>query len=255
MQNPDWASEMEWMLTTAEQWYGMEFPRGFNADLECIRLNLDPVEACHRPLLVYLALYLITGVFNVGYLGSVWNFQRSAHVASGVTWGGVMGVLEDAVYPKTINHKSRISYYYRPSTNSEATPLVFIHGIGAGVICYAEFIHQLVSNHLDRPIFLVELPYVAMHMVDQVPTAKETVMEMTSMLQSHGYEKAVFISHSLGTGVTSWIMNINPDIIGGLVLIDPICFLLHYHHVAFNFVHRIPKTAIEVWEHFIVVYC
>lgn len=244
MENPEWAMEMEWMLSTAEQWYGIQFPRGFNAELECIRLNLDPVEAFHRPLVVYLALYAITSVFNVGFLGCLWNFQRSAHVASGVTWGNIMGVLEDTMYPKSSAHKSRISYYYRPGNHH--TPLVFIHGIGAGVICYAEFIHQLVKSQLDRPIFLVELPYVAMHMVDQVPTAKETVAEMTTMLQSHGYERAVFISHSLGTGVTSWIMNINPSIIGGLVLIDPICFLLHYHHVAFNFVHRIPKTLVEV---------
>lgn len=37
-----------------------------------------------------------------------------------------------------------------------------------------------------------------------------------------------------------------PETVAGVVMIDPICFLLHYHNVAFNFVHRVPKTILEV---------
>lgn len=65
------------------------------------------------------------------------------------------------------------------------------------------------------------------------------------MLASHGYDEAVIVAHSLGTAVASWIANLSPKRVAGLVLVDPICFLLNYHHVAFNMLHRIPKRLIE----------
>jgi pimeloyl-ACP methyl ester carboxylesterase len=259
------------MLTSAEDWFHVDFQAGLNPQLECIRLNLDPVQAYHRPLLVYIILYLTTTIFNIVFLQLIWGFNYSADddmltTAPGVVWGGTLGRIHDGfnstktflftnttTVPVHDNDEDKvvklknIAYFYRNSNNKK-TPIVFIHGIGIGVICYAEFIHQLSKSILvdDRPIFLVELPYVSMHMVDYVPTASETVHEIQIMLNSFGYDKAVFVSHSLGTGVSSWVMNFSPDLIAGLVMIDPICFLLHYHHVAFNFVHRIPKTLLEV---------
>lgn len=266
-QTQAWADEIEWMLSSAETWFSLEFPPGLNADLQCIRLSLDPVQAYHRPLVLYVGVYVLTAVFNTVLLQWAWGFQHNDCSAAGIVWGGVLSHVHDAVeYMKasllplsttksntttTTASPKRISYYYKntTSTTSAATPLVFVHGIGAGLVCYAEFVHQL-SRQMNRPIFLVELPYVAMHMVDDVPSATETVSEITAMLNTFGYTKAVYISHSLGTGVSSWIMNMAPHTVAGLVMIDPICFLLHYHHVAFNFVHRIPSTLFEHLLHF-----
>ncbi|KAG0171536.1 hypothetical protein DFQ30_000842 [Apophysomyces sp. BC1015] len=94
-------------------------------------------------------------------------------------------------------------------------------------------------------MFCVELPYVSMHMVETVPTAEETVKSIVSMLRTHGHQNAIIVSHSLGTAVTSWMMRMARECVAGVVLVDPICFLLHYHHVGFNFVHRVPKRALE----------
>lgn len=249
------------MLSSAEEWFSLQFPPGQNADLQCIRLSLDPVQAYHRPLILYIGIYLLTSVFNGVLLQWAWGFQYSGVSSAGIVWGGALSHVHDAVEyiktsvltffaGKTVTEKSlkapkKISYYYKNTTHSTATPLVFLHGIGAGLVCYAEFVHQL-SRQMNRPIFLVELPYVAMHMVDNVPSATDTVTEISTMLNSFGYTKAVYISHSLGTGVSSWIMNMAPQTVAGLVMIDPICFLLHYHNVAFNFVHRVPNTPFEV---------
>ena len=65
------------------------------------------------------------------------------------------------------------------------------------------------------------------------------------MLTAHGYNEAVIVAHSLGTAVASWVANLAPKRVAGLVLVDPICFLLNYHHVAFNMLHRIPERVIE----------
>jgi pimeloyl-ACP methyl ester carboxylesterase len=247
------------MLSTAEDWFHITFTKGVNPNLECIRLNLDPVQAIHRPLLLYVALYLVTCAFNILFLRKIWGFQHVGAMAPGVLWGGALEMFENSlqsfkaafvlppkedITTKKTSKTKLISYWYR-STTEQKTPLVFIHGIGAGMMCYAEFIHRL--SHSDRPIFLVELPYVAMRMVDNVPSAAETVSEISEMLHRFGHDKAIFVSHSLGTGVASWVMNMAPEIVSGIVMIDPICFLLHYHNVAFNFVHRIPKTVFEVY--------
>lgn len=261
-----WSNEIEWMLNSAEEWFGVKFPQGQNKELQCIRLNLDPVHACHRPLIVYVGLYVLSMVFNYVFLQWMLSFTAYDTTSPGVVWGGILGHLHYAIqYTKACLFKSEkvpdkkqllpraISYFYRASSYNNRTPLVFLHGIGAGVLCYAELIHALVS--MDRPIFLVELPYVAMRMVDYIPSASETVDEIQVMLKSFGYDKAVYISHSMGTGAASWVMNMAPETIAGLVMIDPICFLLHYHNVAFNFVHRIPKTLIEVSCYYLYSNC
>ncbi|KAI8647761.1 Alpha/Beta hydrolase protein [Parasitella parasitica] len=266
-QNKEWADEIEWMLITTEEWFHVKFAKGLNANLQCIRLSLDPLEAVHRPLIVYVGLYMITAIFNTAFLEWSWGFTHSRATIHGIEWGGPLAFVHDVVsgIKKTVvsitsdsyarHHKKQfrlkhLSYWYRAPTDGSTTrtPLVFIHGIGAGVICYTEFVRQLAN--FDRPIFLIELPYVAMHMVDHVPTAAETVLEINEMLQTYGYENAIFVSHSLGTGVSSWILNRAPNIVAGVVMIDPICFLLHYHNVAFNFVHRKPKTLFEHLMHF-----
>ncbi|KAI8342795.1 Alpha/Beta hydrolase protein [Chlamydoabsidia padenii] len=268
LSNEDWAQELEWMIKTAEDEFQIEFTPGFNPDLQCIRLNLDPVLAVHRPLLLYLGLYLSTATFNMLALQWCWRFQ--VYGDHGAVWGGALYNLHRVFVwcntylfgrhsmkstksipstPTTDRHDmKRIVYWHRSveDTRGETTaktPLVFIHGIGAGLMCYVEFIYRLVG--LDRPLFLVELPFVAMRMVDDVPDALTIVEDIKGMLQDHGYEHAIFVSHSLGTAVTSWMLTNAPLVVAGTVLIDPICFLLHYPQVCFNFIHRVPSRIIE----------
>jgi len=84
-----------------------------------------------------------------------------------------------------------------------------------------------------------------MRMVEDVPTMEETVREIEEMLTSKGFRKATFVAHSLGTAVCAWIIKEARKYVGGCVLIDPICFLLHYPDVAYNFVYRVPVAANE----------
>ncbi|KAI8066282.1 Alpha/Beta hydrolase protein [Gilbertella persicaria] len=236
------------MIRTTEAHFNSTLPNGLNTELECIRLNLDPVHAIHRPLVVYISVYLATQLFNLVFLKWCWGFTSNDSISG--LWGGPLQYIDSLLNNTCSDGINKITYWYRkPSTQTSKTPIVFIHGIGAGVICYAEWIYQLLC-HFDRPVFLVELPYVAMHMVDAAPTAAETADEITRMLHTFGHTKAVYVSHSLGTAVTSWIMKLASNTVAGTVMIDPICFLLHYHHVAFNFVHRLPKRLMEYLLHY-----
>ncbi|ORX62656.1 alpha/beta-hydrolase [Hesseltinella vesiculosa] len=202
------------MVDSVEKYYNVHFLPGDNNQLQCIRLNLDPVLSVHRPLAVYLAIFFCTKIFNGLCMSFFWPKPPTLH------------------------------YWYRPAKpDTTATPLVFIHGIGAGLMCYAEWVFHL--TRMDRPIYCVELPFVSMHMVDHVPDADDFVDAIQHMLHTHGHHHAVFVGHSLGTAVTSWVMTRLPQLVAGTVLIDPICFLLHYPNVCFNFIYRAPRQWID----------
>ena len=62
-------------------------------------------------------------------------------------------------------------------------------------------IRQLLRQEEDREIFIVELPYVSMRIVEDVPTMLETTSELCNMLAVYGHASAVFLGHSLGTAV------------------------------------------------------
>lgn len=46
-------AELNQMVDTIEEDKKIKFTEGFNPNVECIRLSLDPVVASHRPLVYY----------------------------------------------------------------------------------------------------------------------------------------------------------------------------------------------------------
>lgn len=52
--SPAHVQELNEMVNTIEQVKKVKFADGFNSNVDCIRLCLDPVLASHRPLLYYI---------------------------------------------------------------------------------------------------------------------------------------------------------------------------------------------------------
>ncbi|KAI7864511.1 Alpha/Beta hydrolase protein [Spinellus fusiger] len=257
--NPEDAAELQYYTEYTEKSFNVKFTEGRNSNIRCIRMTLDKIEAVHRPLFFYVSLYIITFLFDTLFLEAAWGFKRYGADPS-MLWGGFLEYPHKAVQgirtfiklfsqsgvdqsTPLYKHKNLIYWYRSPQAPANRTPLLFIHGLGGGPVCYTEFIHRLAS--LDRPIFVVELPHVSMHMVDHAPNIEDTVKEVVGMLKNHGHDRAVVVSHSYGTAIASWLMKNAPEIVAGSVLIDPICFLMHYHNLCFNFLVRIPRKAVE----------
>ncbi|CAG8600201.1 4611_t:CDS:2 [Funneliformis caledonium] len=251
-QNTEYITELYDMIDFIENAKKVKFPEGYNPDIRCIRLTLDPIRAIPRPFIFYVAIFMLNYVYYVILrLSGFEHYGLKYSVLNGY-WSST---LEFDIQEETIKSSpSRISYwYYNPNLHNENAPLkknhqkqqpiVFIHGVGVGLFCYFKFLRKLYK--LNRPLFLVELPYVSMRLIEDVPTMEETVQEIEEMLTSHGFPKATFVAHSLGTAVCAWVIKEARKRVGGCVLIDPICFLLHYPHVAYNFVYREPKAANE----------
>lgn len=143
---------------------------------------------------------------------------------------------------------SVLTYWYRPcpalkSGEKEELPLVFIHGIGAGLKIYRDMITKFSTDNPRSAIYLLEMPPVTMKFTQRLPRKQEYVDAVAALLHSNGHAEALFLGHSLGTVIASWIIHLQPKLCRRVILIDPVCFLLHLPDVAFNFLHRPPTNA------------
>jgi len=159
----------------------------------------------------------------------------------------------------------RISYYYHPGVSTDDMkehngednndvdcdesqedehdddniPLVFVHGIGVGLIPYMPLIDGLLKT--GRPILLPELPFVTGFRIWQGPNAvlrpDEVTNAVMAMLATHGYYHGVFLGHSYGTSWLSYMLKKAPDAIAAVLFLDPICFCLHVPRLTKQFVY------------------
>uniref|UniRef100_A0A0A9X6W4 Abhydrolase domain-containing protein 4 n=1 Tax=Lygus hesperus TaxID=30085 RepID=A0A0A9X6W4_LYGHE len=119
---------------------------------------------------------------------------------------------------------SRIQYTSTPSATRKL-PLVFIHGLGQGLIHYLNFIRDIATN---RDVFLLELSYISSRVGEHVPESKEVADALSIMLQEHNYSRAIFMGHSFGTFTVNWCMKFHPDFVHSVMLIDPVTLLVCY---------------------------
>ncbi|KAK9718477.1 hypothetical protein K7432_005462 [Basidiobolus ranarum] len=255
-EDPEIVEELNEMVAMVETRGGIKFPEGFNPDAKCIRLNIDPVNAIHRPLIFYAVILGLD--FAAKLLLTCLGFRNYTkdQTKKASFWSESMEFdLKEEFGAK----KYALPYWYYDPTkswfgsgskrrSSKMKPIVFVHGIGPGLGCYLMFIWKLLK--LGQPIFLVELPYVSMRFVEESPSMEELGKEIENMLESHGFRSACFIGHSLGSMVVSWMVNNHLKRVKSAFFIDPICFLLFHPSVAYNFVYRVPKTAREYFLHY-----
>jgi pimeloyl-ACP methyl ester carboxylesterase len=129
--------------------------------------------------------------------------------------------------------------------DSALTPIVFVHGIGIGLISYLPLIDQLLASR--RPILLPEIPYVSGFRPWQ---SSSSVLQpavvcgtMTAMLATHGWMEATWIGHSYGSTWLSCMCKYSPHAVAGLVFLDPICFCLHLPRLTKSFVYCRPDPG------------
>ncbi|KAI8077886.1 uncharacterized protein BX664DRAFT_270568 [Halteromyces radiatus] len=200
LQHSNHVKEIEWMVNEFESAFQIQFPKGYNDQLQSRRLNLDPINAYHRPLLFYVCIQLMTLLYDTMVLQVRYGMKKYGPEAvhSNLLWNPVESSFSPCDQEKDCDE--RISYWFRDGDRNKK-PIVFIHGIGAGLMCYMTFVHQLVQ--LDAPIFCIELPFVSMRCVEDVPTMQEISNDIQRMLHRHDCRNAVFVAHSLGTAVAS----------------------------------------------------
>ena len=181
--------ELQQIVDRFEARSGLRFAPGFSPDQKAMRLTLDTVTALHRPLLFYAVVAVFNSVSKL-LLSSVLGFTRRRI-------GGM-------------------HYWYKPhvppagrSRRSMPPPLVFIHGLGQGLLNYLHF----VAHIQDRDVFLVELSHISMRVWEHIPSGAEVAGFIHTVLQEHNYSRAVFMGHSFGTIAIAWCIRRRPDMV------------------------------------------
>jgi pimeloyl-ACP methyl ester carboxylesterase len=141
-----------------------------------------------------------------------------------------------------------LSYWFKPHRSSTSLPVVFLHGLGVGLYPYVPFLGELsTSLGPDTGLIVIEIMPISTRICHDPTSIPDFNRQISQILSFHGIDKFILIGHSYGTILSTHLLA-HPQIrekIEGVVLIDPISFLLHLPDVAYNFTARTPKSANE----------
>ena len=142
---------------------------------------------------------------------------------------------------------SSFPYWYRPHRSETKHPVVFIHGIGIGLLPYLPLLRELDS---DVGFVLIELLPISMRMTSAAFPSRPDLLEAieTTLSSLPYFDRYVLAAHSYGTAVAAHILRHGTAAqVQSVVLMDPIPILLHLPDVAYNFLYRSPRGANE-WQ-------
>jgi hypothetical protein len=214
-----------------------------------IRLTIDNPRMLHRPLLWYT---IVAGVdiYNhlaLSWLG--WSHRRASLTELAMTFPPRPLALLGAP-----SQSGGLSYWLRPHTSVKHRPVIFIHGIGIGLMSYLPFITSLHAPEGDGEIGILalELMPISFHMTTGSPDRDTFLAQFATILAANPAwgDGFTLVTHSYGSIPTTHLLT-SPlaTAIAEVVLIDPVTLLLHQPSVAYNFTFRNPRQANE-WQLF-----
>lgn len=104
-------------------------------------------------------------------------------------------------------------------------PLVFIHGLGIGLVPYYLFIYRL-SKHFSGDLYVPEFPFLAMAPWESIPSAREVVAQLQDMLAANSHTSAHFVGHSFGGVVIGWMLKLSKCSVVCMTLMEPALFVM-----------------------------
>ncbi|CAF1372936.1 unnamed protein product, partial [Adineta ricciae] len=228
--------ELHQLLEKVENTHQLSISNDSSTDqVSYMKHILDPVHIIFRPFVFYfvtdtlLNSILATSIFYLkGY-----QFVQIGHLPF---W---------TYYDKTSDDNSE----------PDEEPIIFFHGIGAGLLMYQPFfthIHKQFSRR--RRIILISMRCICMRYptLSDIPNMSETVDSIRLIFEHYKMKKAIFIGHSYGTACLSWIVQKCPQYISRLIFLDPICFSLFEPYVIYNFVYRKPYKLGHLYMYYFV---
>ena len=96
---------------------------------------------------------------------------------------------------------SQLSYWYRPHSSRSKLPIVFLHGIGIGLLPYRHFLAALnegknAGDDEDVGIIAVELLPISFRITHASLQKEEMCRQIQIILDKHRFDKFVLVAHS-----------------------------------------------------------
>ncbi|KAK1566272.1 uncharacterized protein LY79DRAFT_584884 [Colletotrichum navitas] len=245
--------EIEQYIDDAEEKLGIKLSPG-RGDAEALRLMFDPVIIQHRSLLYYLIIWLLDTLMTLYLLSQGYRYYRQPPS----TFFKIFPLRIINLLPFAHSATNGMSYWCRPHRSTTKRPIVFLHGLGIGLIPYMFWLHTIPK---DVGILAVEMLPVSSRITtyplastpelcDMI--AKCVAQQRASQTATYPGEKGawddfVLIGHSYGTLLMGPLLQ-RADFaprVAATILIDPVSLLLHLPDVAFNFTRREPKPSVR----------
>lgn len=228
--DPEQAGELEDLVGRIVTWAQLEDIVGGtepNPEVRCMRLMRDPLPSAHRPFWLYLITHYLLPRVTRDKLERM-GFRRYRA-------GAMMYWLRRGARARGDHaDEERSPQLGSPLGATVAVPLVFCHGLGAGMLPYVSFVRHLAAEYPEADVFCVDMPHIQMRPREEVPSAREMCACVGDMLRAWGHSSAHLVGHSFGTIVCSWLVRYTPSMVVSASFVDPVCFLLVKSDLIFN---------------------
>ncbi|KAJ3564758.1 hypothetical protein NPX13_g7738 [Xylaria arbuscula] len=207
-----------------------------------LRLTLDEIEVRYRSVIWYIIVGVVDLLTHLTL--SRQGFRHYAQPSHSVI---PLRLQASFAARRSV---SQLSYFYRPHTAKDKVPLVFLHGIGIGLWPYTQYLASLNEASIeDEQVGVIALEYlpVSARLTGAPLSQAEFLHEITLILTEHGWDNFAVLGHSYGTVLATHMVK-SPLLsarIQSVILVDPVCILLHLPDVAYNFTRRKPRRANE----------
>lgn len=228
--------------------------------VEPMRLTVDPVQIVGRPFIFYALIKTMN-----------WTVQKYYESQYGTQYG----------CHNDLEYLLRIPEGW--SNLSPASPLIFIHGLGMGILQYHLLFTHLYETITDRPILILIQPHISQDIFHKnflrPMDRRETSQRLASLIEALGWThvdhrqrlntetrvaaldedekemtKAVveegkgvtILSHSNGSYVHAWMLKEHPHLVTRSGFVDPVTFCSWEGDVCYNFIYRAPMTGMEL---------
>ncbi len=219
------------------------FKNGHDISTRILRPNMDTLHnrILHKPLIIYFLSEVVLQRVLVPFAMRRIGFRKKEVVHEDKTlkyWYR---------YDSHQNSSEKKQEDTKPksSSSSPPPPIVFLHGVGIGVLAYVQFFAEILKSNNDRTLLVPEFTSVSMTIpVDIGMTPVEASALLMKMLRESSIECANFVSHSYGSFVLAWFLrhHSKKDLkIEKAVFIDPVNIGVHRSILARNFLYQTSK--------------
>ncbi|KAG6333721.1 hypothetical protein ID866_5364 [Astraeus odoratus] len=217
-----------------------------------IRLTIDEVNVNWRPFTWYVMV-----------LTSNWVLKNWLVRSYGVQFGCYNG----------LDYLVRIPQSWDPDHGRR--PIVFLHGLGLGLMQYKLILSDLLKNHLDRPLLVPLQPHVGQNIFHPRFLRPMSRHEMTAclvgLLREFGWAPSskeldnaflsdqepdrkgvVILSHSYGSFVHAWFLKAYPHLAVRSCLVDPVAICCWEGDMCYNFIYKRCSTGMDLLMRYFV---
>eukprot|EP00210_Caulerpa_lentillifera_P006166 g5891.t1 len=227
----------EEMLSQFENQLGVKFQDGYNSKIAFMAHLWEDLNAVYRPL----GFYILTELSGVlcGNILVAQGFQRKPlgkHYCQ-YTFPGASSFRKQTTFDsRRVPRRLSVTGKALP----ESKPIVFLHGVGLGVLPYLDFIASLVCT--GHSLVVIEYRHVAMRLCTEVPSCQEVAATVITAMNTLDISDACFVAHSYGTFILSRIVKAYPERVHSCCFLDPVCLGMFMPQLLSMFVYQPART-------------